>query len=66
MDRTMGRVKTGPLNYKDFNYYLTKDLYLKKKRTKTAYDLFFTKINEVIDYMGKSNIPKDSLDLMMK
>jgi hypothetical protein len=62
----MGRVKTGPLNYKDFNYYLTKDLYLKKKRTKTAYDLFFTKINEVIDYMGKSNIPKDSLDLMMK
>jgi hypothetical protein len=66
MDCKMGRVKTGPLNYKDFNYYLTKDLYLKKKRTKTAYDLFFTKINEVIDYMGKSNIPKDSLDLMMK
>jgi hypothetical protein len=62
----MGRVKTGPLNYKDVNNYLTKNLYLKNKRTKTAYDLFFTKINEVIDYMGKSNIPKDSLDLMMK
>jgi hypothetical protein len=53
-------------NYKDFKLYLKNNLDLEDKLTKSTYDRFFAKIDCTMIYMDQDNIPKDSLELIMK